>query len=87
MADGRDAGRPGQLVKRAHGESVLEARYLGDHLSKSQTVMISTSTTKTMVQAGQLAVGRSERCSLSAMSSLLGKARIYPQNIVDAGDC
>ena len=80
MADGRDAGRPGQLVKtRRTTVSLCSKREpLADHLSKSQTVTISTSTTKTMVQTGQLAVGRSERCSLSAMSSLLDKARICP---------
>jgi hypothetical protein len=44
-----------------------------DHRSKSQTVMISTSTstTKTIVQTCQFAVGRSERRSLSGIVSLL----------------
>jgi hypothetical protein len=80
MADGRDAGRPGQLVKTGRTTVSLCSKgdTLADHLSKSQTVMISTSTTKTMVQTGQLTVGRSERCSLSAISFLLGKARISP---------
>jgi len=43
------------------------ARPLADHPSRSQTIMISTSTTKTTVQICQFAVARSERRSLSAM--------------------
>ena len=59
---------------------------LADHLSKSKTVMISTSTTKTIVQTCQLAVGRSERRSLSVMSSLLARwSNAYPRGICCSG--
>jgi hypothetical protein len=44
-----------------------QRKSLADHLSTSQTIMISTSTTKTIVQTCQLAVGRRERRSLSGM--------------------
>jgi len=50
---------------------VQAARAFADHLSMSQMVMISTSTTKTIVQTCQLAVGWSERRSLPGMVSLL----------------
>jgi hypothetical protein len=52
------------------------ARPLADHPSRSQTIMISTSTTKTTVQTCQFAVARSERRSLTAMVILLGRARV-----------
>jgi hypothetical protein len=52
---GADAG----VVSGRTCAVVPSARAFADHLSMSQMVMISTSTTKTIVQTCQLAVGRS----------------------------